>query len=227
MADLIKASSGLSLSLSKKNNQKQLEKLAGLLYDKFKKEERSKGYVRAKEVLSFLAKGGYLAACLVAPGLSRAAPPALWREKNSAGDIGKYSACYLRRTLERLHEQKLVEIQETEKEAVVKITRAGRERVLRYALDEMEIEEPATWDGKWRLIIYDVPVKKRYFQDLFRKAIKKLGLYQLQKSVFLTPYPCDGQIEFLREYFQVGGEVLYMIVERFENDGVYKKYFGL
>ena len=49
----------------------------------------------------------------------------------------------------------------------------------------------------------------------------------IQKSVFLYPYPCYNEILFLREYYAIGAEVIFLVVEKIENDASYKEYFGL
>lgn len=210
-----------------KINEEQFQEMAAILYARFKREERGRSYARAKDILTFLAKGGFLLACLLNPKMGRLSSHIFQQEQPEWKDWQKFNKGYLRRSLRRLQNQKLVKIISKREKPVIVITQKGREKVLKYALKEMKIEEPEVWDGKWRLIIYDMPVKKRYSQNLFRKAIKRMGLYQLQRSVFLTPYSCFEEVEFLRQYFGVGNEVLYMVVERFENDKFYRKYFGL
>ena len=61
---------------------------------------------------------------------------------------------------------------------------------------------------------------------MFRTKVKALGFLNLQESVYLYPYPCENEISFLREYFGVGEEIIFVEVSRLENDGPYKKYFG-
>ncbi|KKS01165.1 MAG: repressor in the phenylacetic acid catabolism [Candidatus Yanofskybacteria bacterium GW2011_GWA2_41_22] len=50
------------------------------------------------------------------------------------------------------------------------------------------------WDGKWRVIIFDIPQELHNERIRFRKKIKSLGFVMLQKSVFIFPYPCDDEI---------------------------------
>lgn len=55
----------------------------------------------------------------------------------------------------------------------------------------------------------------------------KLKMLRLQKSVYLYPYPCHDELEFLRQYFDVGEAVLYLTVRFVESEEVYRQYFGL
>ncbi len=91
---------------------------------------------------------------------------------------------------------------------------------------EMELKEKK-WDGKWRIIIYDIFSKKRWERELFRRTLKRLKFLQLQKSVYLTPFECRNEIEYLRQVCNVDKEVLILTVSSLENEKAYKEYFGL
>ncbi|OGG09506.1 hypothetical protein A2154_02305 [Candidatus Gottesmanbacteria bacterium RBG_16_43_7] len=126
-----------------------------------------------------------------------------------------------------MKKQKLINILEDQDQVSISITKAGRNRILKYALDDFHIENPKQWDGKWRLIVYDVEDRRKHLRDIFRKTVKNLGFYQLQKSVWIYPYPCEQQISFLREYYGVGNEVLYIVATHLEDDTPLREYFGL
>ena len=100
--------------------------------------------------------------------------------------------------LKNLQSRELVSYKE-EGRGVVKITltKNGREKILRYQIDEIKIKKPARWDGQWRLIMFDIPHYKRIARDAFRTKLKNLEFYPIQKSVFITPYPCENEIDFI------------------------------
>lgn len=83
------------------------------------------------------------------------------------------------------------------------------------------------WDGKWRLVIYDISKFKKGQQEKFRRTLKSVNFLQLQKSVYLTPYPCEEQISYLREYFDIGSDVIYVRADIIENEEFYRQYFGI
>jgi len=177
-------------------------------------------YPYAKEILYFLAGGGLLAACLVSPGLPLVLKPFIYSGKG-------YQRSRLKQTLRRLKRQKLVEVAETEDGMVVRITKEGKVRALRYKLDEMQIKKPKKWDKKWRIIIFDIPEKRKGFRDVFRKYLKQLGLYCLQRSVYVYPFPCFDEIEYLRQIFEVGLNVTYVVAETVEEDDYLRFKFRL
>jgi len=64
-------------------------------------------------------------------------------------------------------------------EVVLKLTDQGR--------DALGIEDNAEqWDGKWRIVIWDIPEQKRIIRNLFRRNLKKWGFKHLQNSVWIS-----------------------------------------
>lgn len=185
-------------------------------------------YAPVKTVLTLLGVGTLVGLSLVSPAALVLAKPFVDAKRERERDEWKrYNPYFLRRTIHRLRRQKLVTISEKDGESVVELTQNGKRRILRYALDDLQIEKQKIWDGKWRLVIYDVAEKKRVLRDVFRRTLQSLGFLQLQESVWLCPYPCEREISFLREYFGVGNEVLYIIAQHLEDDMPYKAYFGI
>lgn len=50
------------------------------------------------------------------------------------------------------------------------------------------------WDGKWRVVIFDIPKELHTKRNQFRRRLKLMGFHMLQKSVFVFPYPCEEEI---------------------------------
>lgn len=50
------------------------------------------------------------------------------------------------------------------------------------------------WDGKWRIVIFDVPEDHREIRDTIRATIKEWKFKKLQRSVFVTPHRCEAYI---------------------------------
>lgn len=72
---------------------------------------------------------------------------------------------------------------------------------LRYKLDTMIIQKPEKWDGKWRIVIFDIPEFNKQLRDTLRLKLRQLGLIELQKSVFIHPYECRNEIDFVIELY--------------------------
>lgn len=53
-------------------------------------------------------------------------------------------------------------------------------------------EKPEKWDGKWRIIFFDIPEKKRRYRDELRSMIKSVGFRQFQQSIWIYPHKIPG-----------------------------------
>lgn len=184
---------------------------------------------KVKDILLLVGVGTFIAASLVFPGLPLVLKLGKQYKKDSLSpfrDWEKFNKFRLKQALKRLHQQKVIDIEEKDGQIFIKLTNKGEVRLLKYKLDEIKVGSK-NWDGKWRLIIYDVESDKKRLRDIFRRFLKKMHFLQLQKSVYLTPHPCDDQIEFLRQYYHLGGEILLLEICSLENEAVYKQYFRL
>ncbi|MDI6820733.1 MAG: hypothetical protein QMD65_00955 [Patescibacteria group bacterium] len=56
------------------------------------------------------------------------------------------------------------------------------------------IEKSALWDGRWRLITFDVPEKSRRDRDWLRDILRLYDYKSLHKSVFLGKIPLPEKI---------------------------------
>lgn len=219
--------SSLDLALPVPQEDK-LVSLSELLVRQIQKEEIHRRYAPVKHILSLIGVAGVVGLSIIAPSAAMIAKPFLDDERRRQHNSWKrYNPALLRASIRRLHAQKYVELIEQNGEEVVSLTDAGKRRVLKYSLNELTIEKSERWDGRWRMIIYDVENSKKRLRDVFRAALKSLGFLLLQESVWIYPYPCENQIAFLKEYYGVGSEVLYVVATTLEDDSPYKTYFGL
>ena len=55
------------------------------------------------------------------------------------------------------------------------------------------------WDGYWRLVIFDIPEKKKLLRNALRRKLVSLSLGRWQKSVYITPFSLEEEInQFLK-----------------------------
>ena len=186
---------------------------------------------KTKEVLILLGAGAFLAASIIFPGLPMVAKSFINAAKEanrnkSQKEWEKFNLWRLRQVVKRMQSSKLVEIKEEKSIPIIKITQKGKQKLLRYKIDEMALDE-SSWDGKWRLIIYDVANTKRAHSEMFRTMLNKLKFLKLQRSVYLTPFKCEDEIEYLRLLFGIGNEVQILKVGSLENEMAYRRYFGI
>ena len=107
------------------------------------------------------------------------------------------------------------------------LTERGKQRALIFHIDEMKVKKPAHWDGKWRIVFFDIPEKKRRVRDALRNKLSDLGFKELQHSVHIFPYPCKDEIDFIVEFFEARRWVYFLETETFSNEARWIVYFKL
>lgn len=161
-------------------------------------------------------------------GLMFACPPAGAAIGTLFFDGKPYRRWKLQATLDQLAKQKYVSVHHhTDGSLTVKITKQGMTRALTYQLDTMMLNKPKKWDKKWRVVLFDVPNRYGRTRDVFRLRLEQLGLRKMQKSVYISPYPCFKEVEFLRELYGIAITVQYLLVEQIEDDKEFKRQFKL
>ena len=85
------------------------------------------------------------------------------------------------------------------------------------------------WDGKWRIIIFDIREDRRRIRDSLRNRLNWLGFKELQKSVWIFPYNIRKEIEEILDICNINiiGDVRFLTVEKISKDEDLKKEFEL
>lgn len=194
----------------------------GILYNKTMRERYSK---ITKDILLGLAVTGAVLIAATSPYFSLNLIRAIKKDKKY---IKKYfEKRKVERAFARLRKNRLVILQEKDGKFIVKLTEKGKRKVKEIQYEKLKIEKPDVWDGKWRIVTFDIPNKKNAAREALRRKIKELGFYFLQKSVWVYPYPCEKEIQFLVELFEVWPYVDIIVAKEISNDVKLKKHFRL
>jgi hypothetical protein len=110
----------------------------------------------------------------------------------------------------------------------VELTPYGKKIALKAALKNMQLGKQEKWDGKWRMVIFDIPRKRNHERDVFRKKLEEIGMLRIQESVFVYPYPCEEEVMFLASLFNISQDVQILEAKFLsETDNYLKKKFEL
>lgn len=123
-----------------------------------------------------------------------------------------------RHELYRLKKQGLIKIYLDGKEKSLVLTNKGKNKIKKYILENFEIKKPKTWDKKWRVVIFDIPDKKKFIRDILRQKLYQLGFIELQESVYVFPFDCFDEIDFIRGIYSIKSYVQYLVVDRIETE---------
>lgn len=134
----------------------------------------------------------------------------------------------LYRAIREFKEKRLVNwIEKSDGTTEMVLTEQGKKKALTYKLDEMQIAEPARWDKKWRIVIFDIPEKRKRAREVLRYKLRELGFKELQKSVFVHPFECKDEIDFVVEIFGLRPHVRFVRSDFITNEEELKLRFKL
>lgn len=94
-------------------------------------------------------------------------------------------------------------------------------------VDRSTVPRKGRWDGRWRLVIFDIPQERRAYRRELRSKLQEIGFEKLQASVWAFPYDCEELVTLLKLEYGLGKEVLYIIADSIENDRGLRARFGL
>lgn len=134
----------------------------------------------------------------------------------------------LYRAVRDFHHNRLVEFSE-QKDGTIRVilSESGKRRIVQFDYENITIPTPRHWSGFWHGVFYDIPNRQRAKRDTFRSKLKELGFVEWQKSVFVYPYACRDQIDFIVEVLEIRPYVRYAEFRAPTNEAELKLKFGL
>mgnify|MGYP001584981984 CR=1 FL=1 len=97
-----------------------------------------------------------------------------------------------------------------EKKAIM-LTREGIDKILKisFAMEKMIKRN----DGKWVMLIFDIPEKYGKSRNLLRNILKNLGYKMFQQSVWITPYDVSEKTEKLLQFYSLDSFIRIFLIE--------------
>lgn len=139
--------------------------------------------------------------------------------------INKYN---LQEAIRKLYQSKLIKYKQNNDGTITLVlNEKGKKLALRYNLDNIKINKPERWDNLWRIVSFDIPEYYKKGRDALSSKLKQLGFYPMQKSVFVLPYDCKKEIDFITEIFGLRPFVRLIIAKETDIDLDLKNKFKL
>jgi len=186
----------------------------GKLEERFRK--RKKRADLQKLILNTVGVAGGIGVALIAPGVFVA-----------LGKLGliphKRQADTIRAARQRLVQHGLLVWEGTR----LRLTEKGERKLRLLELHNYQIPKPKRWDKRWRVLIFDIPEKRKGLREKIRRTLSAVGFVRLQDSVWIYPYDCEDLITLLKADFKIGKDMLYMIVDTLEYDDPIRAKFNL
>jgi phenylacetic acid degradation operon negative regulatory protein len=84
------------------------------------------------------------------------------------------------KAIRQLREKGYLETPKDGRKILLKLTDKGKQELIL-----KKLLEDKNWDGKWRIVIFDIPEKHRKIRNVFRNQLRLWQFEQLQKSVWV------------------------------------------
>ena len=130
-----------------------------------------------------------------------------------------------RDNLRRLKSEGFIRMYLRDNQSVIELTNKGKEKVKLLLIQDYKFKYPKKWDGKWRMIVFDIPNTKRKTRDILRDKLKLMGCFRLQESVFVFPFDCKGVIDYFKNLYGISPYVQYVVAEAIETQTNLLDYF--
>jgi len=201
--------------------------LIGLMYNKKRCMSKYKYYFRkpkseiAKDIFYTLMTAGAISIAATSPYFIRNLMKGLKLSK-------KYKKKKMQDTLYILRRKGYIDIVKENKQIYIALTKEGKRKAGWLQINDLKIRRPKKWDRKWRIVIFDISHMRRFYRDAFRGKLKELGFYPLQKSVWVTPFNCQDEVNLLKSFFALKErEVRLITAQKIGEDKKLRKIFKL
>lgn len=146
-------------------------------------------------------------------------------------DVHNFTGKQLRQAVvdlqkQKLIEQKIVKRKKYENSVLISLTEKGMLRIVNYKFRKLA-QKKGQWDGKWRMVAFDIPDECRKGRRALSHRMKIGGFYKLQESVFLFPYDCKNEIDAVIKLFKLEKYVRFGLLEFIDNQEKIKFSFGI
>jgi len=177
-----------------------------------------------RDILLIAATGPIILASLFLPNAPQILKPLIKWHKN----WGRIKRQRITEAVRRLNRKRLIELIQKGDNLYIEITDNGRKLIRNFDYDDLELPKLKRWDKKWRLVIFDIPEKKKKERRALSQKLKDLGFYPLQESVFIYPYDCRDEIDFICEFLLINRYINYCVLNSLDKrEGELRKIFNL
>ena len=98
-------------------------------------------------------------------------------------------------------------------ESPLRVTAKG---LLRIKKEEFSVRfvkcKTARWDHLWRIVMFDIPERRRRLRGQFREALDRLGLCQFQESIYICPFDCKPIIDEIIKMYRLDRYALVTVI---------------
>jgi DNA-binding transcriptional regulator PaaX len=133
--------------------------------------------------------------------------------------------------LQRLEKKNLITFEQTDKDKqIIRLTNKGQAQLGKQDVVQQYRtyqNEQYQWDGIWRIVMFDIPQENKTHRHELRRLLQACGFRQVQKSVYVAPYPCKPLRDYISRNRNIGSYIHLIKGEYVGDDERLRKEFCL
>jgi len=122
----------------------------------------------------------------------------------------------LARSIKNLVESGCVEMLHSDNQNYLKLTQKGKGKLNCIKLEGEEALVSNTWDGFWRIIILDIPEKRKGEREGLRYLLKKANFVCIKNTVWISPYPYENLFTNIKKDLNLGNELMILVTDKLD-----------
>lgn len=123
----------------------------------------------------------------------------------------------INRTLKGLMESGLIESHFSGQNDYARLTPAGRKKATTLKL-ESDTSLLPNWDGKWRIVLLDLPESRKSERESLRYLLKKAGFVCLKNSAWISPFPFEHLFVNIKKDLGLTTEIMIMVTDTIDTE---------
>lgn len=166
----------------------------------------------SKKILKILAENKAVSLPELAERLAENASetPKMASDNAKSASLSKYAIV---RSLKGLRDSGLVEQLSSGQNDYARLTREGKRKAVRFQLEAKSSLVNLNWDGKWRVVMLDLPESRKNERESLRYLLKKAGFICLKNSAWITPHPFEHLFMNIKKDLGLTTEMMILVTE--------------
>ena len=140
-----------------------------------------------------------------------------YKGEDSSSKASAKARYAINRTLKGLMESGLIESHFSGQNDYARLTPAGRKKVTTLKL-ESDTSLLPNWDGKWRIILLDLPESRKSERESLRYLLKKAGFVCLKNSAWIAPFPFEHLFMNIKKDLNLTTELMILVTETIDQE---------
>lgn len=117
------------------------------------------------------------------------------------------------RSIKNLAETGYIETLDSEHDEFARLTPKGRQKLASLKLDSRNSLTSTNWDGKWRIMLLDLPEDRKAERESLRYLLKKAGFMRLKNSAWVSPFPFEFMFQNIKKDFGLTSELMIIVTD--------------